>query len=141
MFDTETAPKTKEYEVGYKKPPKIQGRWKKGESGNPRGRPKKDLDLAKEAQKHAMKAIKALAEIVEDQTAPPPSRISAASELLDRGFGRAPQSIDLKHTLSLSDEFEQFIRRLNGSEPPVAALVDDREDAIDAEYEDVDGDA
>jgi len=27
-----------DYEVGYKKPPK-QGRFKKGQSGNPRGRP------------------------------------------------------------------------------------------------------
>lgn len=31
----------KEYDVGYKKPPE-NGKFKKGESGNPKGRPKKD---------------------------------------------------------------------------------------------------
>jgi len=108
--------------------------WKKGQSGNPRGRPKKDLDLAKEAQKHAMKAIQALADIVADTEAPPPSRISAASELLDRGFGRAPQHIDMKHTVGLSEEFEAFIRRLNGHAEPPRQL---EADVIDGDYEDV----
>ena len=32
-------PKTKEYEVGYRKPPKS-GQFKRGKSGNPNGRPK-----------------------------------------------------------------------------------------------------
>ena len=37
---TETTSNSKrEYEVGYKKPPK-EGQFKKGQSGNPRGRPK-----------------------------------------------------------------------------------------------------
>lgn len=33
------APRKSDYEVGYRKPPKA-GQFKKGESGNPRGRPK-----------------------------------------------------------------------------------------------------
>lgn len=34
-----------DYEVGYKKPP-IHSRWKKGQSGNKKGRPKKKLGLS-----------------------------------------------------------------------------------------------
>ena len=36
----------REYEVGYKKPPE-HSRWKPGQSGNPKGRPKKVKDFEK----------------------------------------------------------------------------------------------
>lgn len=85
----------------------------KGEVRNPRGRPKKDLDLAALAQSHARKAIETLVEVMGDATATPSARVGAASELLDRGFGRAPQHIDMNATVSLSAEFEAFIRRLS----------------------------
>lgn len=88
---------------------------RKGEpSRNPRGRPKKDYDLAKEAQKHARAAIQALAECVQDRKASYQARISAAGELLDRGFGKAPQSLDVKHTMTIGEEFDRFVRALQG---------------------------
>lgn len=86
----------------------------KGEVRNPRGRPKKDYDLAKMAQQHAELAVKTLAQCLTDAESSWPAKVSAASELLDRGFGKAPQSLDVEHKVTLSDEFEQFIRRLNG---------------------------
>ena len=91
-------------------------------SRNPRGRPKKELDLAVLAQQHADLAIKTLALCLADETAQWPAKISAASELLDRGFGRAPASLDVKHTMSLSDEFEAFIRQLSGHKAPGMVL-------------------
>jgi hypothetical protein len=85
-----------------------------GEPGrNPRGRPKKDFEVAAEAEKHAGLAIATLAEVCADTEAPPASRISAASELLDRAFGRAPQSIKMKTELTFSEQFEDFIRMVN----------------------------
>lgn len=86
---------------------------KGGKSPNPLGRPKKDYALADEAEKHAALAISTLAEVCADTEAPPASRISAASELLDRAFGRAPQSIKMKHEMTFSEQFEDFIRQVN----------------------------
>ena len=88
---------------------------KKGQVLNPRGRPKKDLDLAQLAQKHAEQAIATLAQCLTDPAATWPARVSAASELLDRGFGRAPQCLDLKHEVTYVEQFETFIRSLKAS--------------------------
>jgi hypothetical protein len=55
-----------------------------------------------------------LARCLTAEDAPWPSKISAASEILDRGFGRAPASLDVNHKLGISEEFEQFIRQLTG---------------------------
>lgn len=85
---------------------------KPGQALNPRGRPKKDLDLAALAQQHAQKAIETLAKCLIDSEATWPAKVSAASELLDRGFGRAPQSIDVKATVTLAAEFENFVRSI-----------------------------
>jgi hypothetical protein len=85
-----------------------------GQSGNPRGRPKKDIDLAALAQKHAEQAVLTLVDVMSNEEAPPSARVSAAAEILDRGFGRAPASLDVNHKLGISEEFEQFIRQLTG---------------------------
>lgn len=87
--------------------------FKKGQSGNPRGRARKDIDLAVLAQKHAEKAITTLVEVMSDERATPAARVSAASEILDRGFGRAPQSLDVKHDISFSEQFEDFIMSIS----------------------------
>lgn len=84
----------------------------KGRSGNPSGRAKKDIDLAALAQQHARKAIETLVDVMGSETATPAARVAAASEILDRGFGRAPQSIDMNATIGISDAFEEFVRRL-----------------------------
>ncbi len=96
-------------------------------SRNPSGRPKKDLDLAALAQAHAKKAVETLVEVMSDTQATPSARVSAASEILDRGFGSAPKSLDINHTMTISEAFEDFIRSLgHGSRAPVleATIVD-----------------
>ena len=96
-------------------PQRLVGRpFVKGQSGNPRGRPRRDYDLAELARGHTPAAIATLAEIMTDTSAQPSARVAAATAILDRGWGKAPQALDVSHSVSIADEFEAFIRELNG---------------------------
>lgn len=86
----------------------------KGCSGNPRGRPKRDHDIAAMARNYGADAITALASVMLNPNAPPATRVMAANSLLDRGFGRAPQALNVKHRLSLAEEFEEFVGGIGG---------------------------
>lgn len=66
----------------------------KGQSGNPGGRPKLIGPLRELAQTHAEDAVSTLAAIMRASDQPPAARVAAAKELLDRGFGKAPQPMD-----------------------------------------------
>jgi hypothetical protein len=68
----------------------------KGKSGNPGGRPKVLGELQELARRHAPEVIEELARLAvkgRSETA----RIAAGRELLDRGFGRARQSLEVSH--------------------------------------------
>lgn len=101
---------------------------RKGEpSRNPRGRPKKDLDLAALAQEHAELAIQKLADCLVEPGASWSAKISAASELLDRGFGKAQQHGAIQHELGLSAQFEAYLREVQSKKAVarnVPALID-----------------
>ena len=113
MFDAKPdTQETGQQAPANRKLPPESTRFQKGKSGNPRGRPKKDLDLAALAQQHAEAAVRTLALCLTDEKAQWPARVSAAAELLERGFGRAPPSIDHNHKVSLSDEFEAFLAEM-----------------------------
>lgn len=62
-------------------------------SPNPGGRPKSILRVAELAREHTEAAVKTLVEIMGDTKAPKAARVSAATEILNRGYGRAPQNI------------------------------------------------
>lgn len=67
--------------------------WGKGKSGNPGGRPKIVGHVRDLARTHTDKAINALVEIVSNGDAPPAARVSAATSLLDRGWGKPSQPV------------------------------------------------
>ena len=90
---------------------------------------------AKLAQKHAQKAIETLARCLDDDTATWPARVSAARELLDRGFGRAPQSLNVDHKLDFSASFEAFVRELGDRRAGRRPAEQIEHDADDAEVE------
>lgn len=70
--------------------------WAKGESGNPGGRPKGMKEVQEAARKHTADAIKTLADIAKDVEMSAGARVSAAEALLDRGWGKAPQTLEIE---------------------------------------------
>ncbi len=58
------------------------------------------------ARQHTEAAIKLLADVVEDEKAPPAARVAAAQALLDRGWGKAPVTVDL----NVRAKFDDFLR-------------------------------
>ena len=103
--------------------------WKPGQSSNPPGRPKGTRDLAgyvletTDGGKELVDALVSIARGVmpnvtvqegsrprKDQQVRPADQLKAIEMLLDRGFGRSPQQLDIAHSVSdrplqhLSDE-------------------------------------
>lgn len=82
---------------------KKTGQFKKGKSGNPGGRPKltpEMVELREAARAKTAEALQVLIDVMSDAGAPSSARVTAASEVLDRGWGRAPATIEgnVKHT-------------------------------------------
>ena len=69
------------------------GKFAKGQSGNPGGRPKTIALLREFAQAETEANIRVLVAIRDNKKAPHAARVAAIRELLDRGFGKATQAI------------------------------------------------
>jgi Family of unknown function (DUF5681) len=67
--------------------------FKKGQSGNPGGRPKVVAEVKELARAHTSEAIETLVSIMTNPKSAPAARVSAANALLDRGYGKPPQHI------------------------------------------------
>ena len=65
--------------------------WKKGESGNPSGRPKVVADIRDACRAAGAAAIAALVEELRSDDGR--TRIAAATALLDRGYGKPTQTV------------------------------------------------
>lgn len=96
-------------------PKRSSGTWKPGQSGNPKGRPRGDIDIQVLARSHAPEAMAALVAALKS----PKERVSAASVILDRAYGRPKQAIEAvgDGTLTLHLLAAQAIGRelLNGN--------------------------
>jgi hypothetical protein len=114
--------------------------FKKGQSGNPTGLPKSDKptverqlvkNLQAYAQQYTVEAIDNILFVMRHPKAPPACIISAASEILDRGWGKAKQAVD--HTVHTTlEDLVMEAYRLRGErekrvEPPIIEAKAERE--------------
>ncbi len=74
--------------------------FKKGESGNPGGRPKEDAEIKELARQHGSAAIEKLAEHLNGEDAKLAQ--AAAIALLDRGFGKPHQTSTVDGDLGIT---------------------------------------
>ena len=106
----------------------------KGQSGNPAGKPIMRLadgrtlnDLARE---YTQEAVETMVEIMRDDTTPHAARLSAADKILERGWGRAKETVAIEDraapSIDLSDAPTEVLKYLAGLKPPaeyVAAVA------------------
>jgi hypothetical protein len=69
-------------------------------------------DLMSLAQPYSARAVEVLVHLMEHSKSDT-ARVMAADKLLDRGHGKPTQALNVKAQVSLSDEFEAYIRSLN----------------------------
>lgn len=69
--------------------------FKKGRSGNPKGAPKTPAEVKALAREYTPDAIKALYKEMTSAKASSANRITAAIALLDRGWGRPRQEVEV----------------------------------------------
>jgi Family of unknown function (DUF5681) len=73
------------------------GRFKKGQSGNPGGRPKIFTEVKQAAREHTEAAIEALVGVMNNEEATAAARVAAANAILDRGWGKPETYTNMAH--------------------------------------------
>ncbi len=91
MINKRSENRLKQTKRGKQKAPRSA--WKKGQSGNPGGRPKEVAEVKIQARKHTKEALETLAKMMKSGT-PDRTRVAAAEAILDRAWGRPTQAID-----------------------------------------------
>ncbi len=91
MINKMSQNRPKQTKAGKRKAPRSA--WKKGQSGNPGGRPKEVGEVKALARQHTKEALETLAKMMKNGT-PDRTRVAAAEALLNRGWGSPTQAID-----------------------------------------------
>src|SRR5208337_2759953 len=121
--------------------PATSGSFRPGQSGNPAGRPKGRTpaqeaiaDVRELAREHTAEAIDTLVSIATDTKCPAAARVGAAVSILDRGWGKPAQQMEIDHketTLAITADMtpqqaaEAFAATILGAE--VVGLEDESE--------------
>jgi hypothetical protein len=95
--------------------PEGRGGYRKGQSGNPGGRPKEVAEVRELARTHTEAAIARLAEWMASDD--PRASVAASSALLDRGWGKATQTMEQDvtvHGSALGDLLKEIAGRTRG---------------------------
>lgn len=72
------------------------GKFKPGVSGNPGGKSKSLSEIIRIAREEGVSSVKKLAEIRDNPLSKPSEAAFASNSLLDRGFGKPSQSVNVK---------------------------------------------
>ena len=115
-----------------RKPP-IGRPFRKGQSGNPAGRPKAVADIRDLAKQHGPAAIQILFAIAQNGKTPAAARVSAATAILDRGYVRPAQPLvgdEESPPIGLSVE-DQRRKALATIEEAFGEVIPQRMDAAD----------
>ena len=103
--------------------------FKKGQSGNPGGRPSSVLDdgrtLADVAREHTLEAIETLVGVMRDDEQTGAARVSAANAILDRGWGRPKQElgVEVKNDVDLVERTRRGNERVRAHNEDQARLA------------------
>lgn len=100
--------------------PATSGSWKPGQSGNPGGRPREIGYLRELAREKTEEAIETLADVM--QHGSDAARVAAATALLDRGYGRPSQSIEVEANVR-DTRSSQIARAIADAHPDLAEIV------------------
>jgi Family of unknown function (DUF5681) len=101
--------------------------FQRGQSGNPGGRPKRSAavgahkivaDVKAAARELTPQALGTLQEIMEDKKAPAAARVTAATEILSRGWGRPAQRLEAE----VGNGTMSFLALVQASFPPRSRL-------------------
>ena len=101
----------------------TRGRFQPGQSGNPLGRPRVVLGVRDLAREHTEAAVETLASIMVNPEAPAAARISAAVEILNRGYGRP---VDQKVMVALSHQIDRPMTARDLSTRDIIDLIVER---------------
>ena len=100
----------------------------KGNAANPNGRPKRDVppsertrrkneaqDVRALARAEGEASLQLLVKVRDDETAKMSVRVAAANSLLDRGFGKAPQAVEVTgDQVAVHVDRDDLIERIEG---------------------------
>ena len=90
------------------------GRFQKGQSGNPRGRPKttqEQKDALQQIRDMAPRAADEMQRILDDPDSPQALKLRVAEMVFDRAFGKPRQEVEMQST-TLSAEAKADLDRL-----------------------------
>ena len=86
--------------------------FKKGESGNPAGSKPRDPELQALAREYSVPALRRIIAIMESPETEDDTALRAAGMIIDRGYGKAPQKVEVERYDVMTDaELNKRLRK------------------------------